>query len=165
MGEGPELALRNGVCIGYKPRRGLPLCEPRVHALFSLLISVAGQSHPREAIPMLRSLVSAAVLLSAIFTTFAVLDAGAPVDRKEKPSPDSPLIIGLRTQLERGLRANRPDQVALVDRVIKLVKSGDLSLRTVNAAYRYARKRRPSFPFPYFERTLRTLAAQEGATI
>lgn len=114
---------------------------------------------------MVRSLFTAVVLLAAMVSSFAALHAGAPVDRKEKPSPDSPLVIGLRAQLERGLRISRPDQALVVERVIKLVKSGDLSLQTVNAAYKYARKRRPSYPFPYFERTLRAIAAQEGVTI
>ena len=74
-------------------------------------------------------------------------------------------VADLKEQLEKGLRATRPDQAAFIDKIVKLVAQDRLPRRIVNASFSWARKRRPSYHFPFFERALRILAAREGIKI
>lgn len=52
--------------------------------------------------------------------------------------------------LEKGLRATREDQKEYLTGVVESVAEQKLPVSLVYAAFRYARKRRPSFPYPYF---------------
>jgi hypothetical protein len=74
-------------------------------------------------------------------------------------------VAPLRDQLVNGLRATRPEEIAFIDRVVAFVAEDALELSTVNAAFKWARKRRPSYPYPFFERAIRVLAAREGVTL
>ncbi|HAY79034.1 MAG TPA: hypothetical protein DCY79_04435 [Planctomycetaceae bacterium] len=74
-------------------------------------------------------------------------------------------VADLKEQLEKGLRATQPGQVAFVNKIVQMVKQNRLPRRIVNASFNWARKRRPSYPFPFFERAIRTLAAREGINI
>ena len=71
----------------------------------------------------------------------------------------------LRKQLEQGLRVTRPDQKAYIDRVVTLVDEKKLPLAMVYGVYKWARKRRPDLPFPYFRRALDGLAKKIGVEI
>ena len=63
-------------------------------------------------------------------------------------------VGSLHDQLILGLRARTPADAAFVDSVIRSVNQGEIPLRTVNAAYSWARRRRPSYPMPYFQRAM-----------
>lgn len=96
------------------------------------------------------------------FVTVAMgLTAMAAGDWLVAANPAAPL----REQLKNGLRATRPEELQFVEKVVTFVEAGQLSIRTVNAAFDWARKRRPDYPFPYFERALRVLAAREGVNL
>lgn len=71
----------------------------------------------------------------------------------------------LRVQLRDGLKASRDAEYAFVDRVVLMVEEKRLPLDMVDAMYTYARNRNPRIPFPYFERSLRLVAAQKGIRI
>lgn len=74
-------------------------------------------------------------------------------------------VADLKEQLEKGLRATRPEQIEFIDKIVSLVAKEKLPRRIVNASFSWARKRRPSYPFPFFEQALRILAAREGIKI
>ncbi len=74
-------------------------------------------------------------------------------------------IAPLRDQLVNGLKATRPEEKVFIDHVVIFVDAKKLELSTVNAAFKWARKRKPIYPFPYFERAIRILAAREGVQL
>jgi hypothetical protein len=74
-------------------------------------------------------------------------------------------VTPLSEQLVNGLRATRPDETAFIHRVVTFVEAERLALSTVNAAFKWARKRNPNYPYPYFERAMRILAAREGVQL
>ena len=63
----------------------------------------------------------------------------------------------LENMLTKGLRANRDEQKQQIAKIIIKVEKGEIPLSTIYAAYRWARKRRPDYPFPYFVAALRKL--------
>src|SRR5262245_46550024 len=65
----------------------------------------------------------------------------------------------LKQQLETGLLARTPEEQAFVNRVVALVKSGDLPLDMVQGTFLWARRKWP-YPMQYFQRAL-TLRARE----
>ena len=71
----------------------------------------------------------------------------------------------LGDQLKNGLRATRPYEIAYLDRVVALVENGDLPLALVQSTFQWARRRNPSYPFPYFQFALRLRAEKIGVTI
>ena len=68
--------------------------------------------------------------------------------------------LGLSDQLRLGLRARNSADRAYIERVVKSVERGKIPRRLVNAAYNYARRRRPNYPLPYFKRALEILTAR-----
>ncbi|WP_442510732.1 hypothetical protein SH528x_002374 [Novipirellula sp. SH528] len=66
----------------------------------------------------------------------------------------------LEEQLTNRLRATSEDQRAYIRFVVLKVKEGKLDLRLVVAVERYALRRRPDFPFPFFERAMKVQAAK-----
>lgn len=70
--------------------------------------------------------------------------------------------VELKDQLMFGLRVAFPEQEAFVDQVIQKVDQGVLSRAMVNVVYVWSKKRKPKFPFPYFEYVLRLLADERG---
>lgn len=64
----------------------------------------------------------------------------------------------LYTTLVNTLRAVRPDQRAWVARVVRFVDSGQLPKASVVSAMRWARKRHPQYPYPYFVQAARVIA-------
>ena len=73
-------------------------------------------------------------------------------------------VADLQEQLERGLLARRPVELAFIQRVVTLVQTGRLPLGMVKSTFQWARPKKPR-PFPYFERAIRVRAAQIGVPI
>ena len=94
-------------------------------------------------------------------------DAG-PTLPEDRPSasPAGPVagVADLQTQLQSGLRARLPQEFAFIRRVVAMVKADQLPLDLVMSAFQWARHKKP-YPFPYFERALRTRAAKLGIKI
>ncbi len=72
--------------------------------------------------------------------------------------------VDLKQQLEKGLRARRPEEFAFIDRVVIMVYQGQLSRSLVNSTFDWARRKRP-YPFVYFQRGLIVRAARMGVTV
>ena len=73
-------------------------------------------------------------------------------------------VADLQDQLENGLRARLPSEFAFIRRVVEMVRADQLPLDLVVGTFQWARRKKP-YPFPYFERALRTLAARRGIPI
>ena len=63
----------------------------------------------------------------------------------------------LRELLVKGLRVTRKEEEQYIDQVIERVMDGKLSVSIVYASFRYARMRRPHYPYPYFVFSVETL--------
>lgn len=72
--------------------------------------------------------------------------------------PHNTAAPSLGDTLTNGLRVTRQDQQDLIDRVVRYVNHGQLPASLVYASFRWARKRYPDHPFPYFVQALRVLA-------
>ncbi len=102
-------------------------------------------------------------LLATCVLGFAAL---VPASRAQAPTTpglaqssnnvDSP--EALRQLLVNGLKATRADERKYLDQVVARVVDKTLPLSIVYASFRYARTRRPSYPFPYFVYSVETLA-------
>ena len=73
-------------------------------------------------------------------------------------------VADLSDQLEGGLRARLPREFAFIGRVVRMVEGRRLPLDLVMSTFQWARRKKP-YPFPYFERALRTKAARRGIAI
>ncbi len=73
-------------------------------------------------------------------------------------------VADLQDQLESGLRARLPAEFAFIRRVVNLVETDRLPLDLVVSTFQWARRHK-RYPFPYFERALRTRAARLGIAI
>ena len=71
--------------------------------------------------------------------------------------------VSLKVQLERGLRAIRPQEFDFLGVVETQVDDGTLPVAMVNQAFLWARKKR-QFRVQYFEKALRALAQKQGVT-
>jgi hypothetical protein len=71
----------------------------------------------------------------------------------------------LRELLVKGLKATRKNERAYIDHIVSLVVQNKLPLSLVYASFDYARKRRPSYPFPYFVFSVETLAKRKNIDI
>jgi len=71
----------------------------------------------------------------------------------------------LKQELEFGLRARLSHEFAFVNRVVKLVNQGKLSVAMVKSTFVWSRRKNPYLPFPYFERGLRLRATRIGIDI
>ncbi len=74
-------------------------------------------------------------------------------------------VPNLKDQLEVGLKARRPSEFAFIATVVNMVEMDELPVSIVNGAFNWARENKQPYPFPYFERSLRTLAARRGIQI
>ena len=83
------------------------------------------------------------------------------------PSPVAVEVGDLKQQLEKGLRARRPEEFKFVELVVKMVANDTLPLPMVKGTFLWARKKAMTtrYPFPYFERALRVRAAKKGIKI
>ena len=82
-------------------------------------------------------------------------------------SPMAVEVTDLKLQLEKGLRARRPEEFKFVKLVVTMVENDSLPLPLVKSTFLWARKKAITtrYPFPYFERALRVRAAKQGIKI
>jgi len=73
-------------------------------------------------------------------------------------------IANLKTQLQSILRARRPEDFAFINLVVAKVDAGDLPRPVVNAAFNYARAKKP-YPYPYFEESMKRMARKVGVDL
>jgi|GEM_PF-7055415 hypothetical protein len=66
-------------------------------------------------------------------------------------------IADLQDQLENGLEAKTPAQIAFIEKVVGKVESGQLPLSVVYATFKWARPKQPR-AYPYFEEAIRRQA-------
>ena len=66
-------------------------------------------------------------------------------------------VADLKTQLESGLRARRPQEFRFIARVVRLVERKRLTMKIVQETFHWARRKRP-YPYPYFERAMKIRA-------
>lgn len=74
-------------------------------------------------------------------------------------------VAPLRDQLTQGLRVVTKEQADFVNVVVAFVDARQISTSMVNSVYKWALKRNPRVPFPYFQYALRALAARRGVTL
>lgn len=70
----------------------------------------------------------------------------------------------LQEELEKGLKARRPEEFEFIARVVQMVEKKQLPLDLVNSTFQWARKRTrfERYPCVFFERALRLRAAKLG---
>ncbi len=73
--------------------------------------------------------------------------------------------VELKDQLNFGLRTFTTGQKAFIDGVVARVDNGELPRAMVNVVFVWSRKRKPTFPFPYFEIAMRLLAERRGVVL
>lgn len=74
-------------------------------------------------------------------------------------------LATLEEQLINRLKATTDERRNYVRLIVRNVESGRLTPRLVIAIERYAIRRNPEFPFPFFERALRFEAAKIGVSL
>lgn len=74
-------------------------------------------------------------------------------------------VATLDEQLINRLRATTDAQQTYLRSIVKLVDQEKLDSRLVVAIERYAQRRNPRYPFPYFERALRYEAGKRGIAL
>ena len=94
-------------------------------------------------------------ILVGLSTAFAWINSSAAQTRRN---------ANLQQRLESGLKARLPSEFAFIRRVVQLVDEGKLPEDVVQAAFNWARERRP-YPYQYFVRAIRELAARRGVRI
>ena len=70
-------------------------------------------------------------------------------------------VASLRDQLEKGLQVRFEREFEFVDLVLAKIENEELPLVLVRASFKWAREKHDEYPFPYFERALRTLARRK----
>jgi hypothetical protein len=103
--------------------------------------------------------VSRRLLLSAGFSA-----ATAAVARTVCGQTTQGEQVSFKDELEKGLRARLPREFEFIARVVDMVDKKQLPRELVESTFQWAR-RKPRYPFPYFERGLRDRAAKLGITI
>jgi hypothetical protein len=71
----------------------------------------------------------------------------------------------LEDQLRFGLRATQQSQFDYISTVVASVESGQTPRAMVNIVYRWAVKRNPIVPLPYFQFAMRELSRRRGVTL
>lgn len=85
----------------------------------------------------------------------------------EPPGSASADVADLKEQLEKGLKARRPEEFAFIAKVVTMVNQNRLPLSIVKGSFFFVRKKYQSKKYlvPYFERVLRAHAAREGIRV
>jgi hypothetical protein len=71
----------------------------------------------------------------------------------------------LQDQLNARLKATTDERKNFIRFVVEQVNLKKLDIKLVVAVERYAIRRNPQFPFPFFERAMRIEAAKRGVTL
>ncbi len=106
------------------------------------------------------------LILAFLAAVWLVDEAGITIDACVSSGSQAMAadVADLQEQLEDGLLTRLPREFAFVGRVVRLVEGRRLPLDLVMSTFQWARRKRP-YPFPYFERALRTRAARLGIAI
>ena len=88
----------------------------------------------------------------------SLLAGGSPVRAADSSAPD------LKSTLEAGLKARRPEEFQFIARVVQLVNQGRLDEDLVRGTFLWARKKR-KHPFQYFEFAIRRKAREVGVLL
>jgi hypothetical protein len=80
-------------------------------------------------------------------------------------SIDATHLANLEDQLRFGMRCTRPEQIEYVRLIVNRVETGQIPRAMVNLVYRWALKRNPAVPLPYFQIAMRELARRRGVTL
>ena len=105
-----------------------------------------------------------------LLTLAAVIFVGSPLLAGVSAARDNNVMTrtgkvnpsALREMLTKGLKATRPDEKVYIDLVVDLVVLEKLPIAYVYASFSYARKRRPDYPFPYFNHSLKALTKRKN---
>lgn len=116
--------------------------------------------------PLATSLRRALLVWGASFAValFAA-SASAQITPSRSLSGGTAPVATLDEQLINQLRATTDAQAEYIRMVVKLVDEKKLESRLVIAVERYAIRRNPRYPFPYFERALRYESAKRGVDL
>jgi hypothetical protein len=100
-----------------------------------------------------------AILLAGILIACrpAMLRGGEP--------PAVGKVADLETRLKTGLRARRPEEHRFIERVVQLVREGNVPGKLVDSTYLWAVERQQKYPYPLFERALRIQADRLGVDL
>lgn len=74
-------------------------------------------------------------------------------------------VATLSDQLVNRLRATTDERQSFVREVVRRTEIGELDRGLVLAVQRYAIRRNPEFPFPFFEKAIRFEAAKRGVSL
>lgn len=100
-------------------------------------------------------------LLSALLLAPAAVQPTAADDS----GPIAPGGPDLKTTLEKGLKARRPEEFAFIKSVVAKVDAGLLPLDLVESTFLWARKKRQPNEFQYFRRALKVRAGKRGIAL
>ena len=112
---------------------------------------------------MIRLLRRSAWVALALLCTTTSLQAQITTPRILSASPNR--FTTLEEQLTNRLRATTEDQRNYVTLVVDQCRLQRLDIKLVVAVERYAIRRNPRFPFPFFERALRFEANKRGVAL
>jgi hypothetical protein len=73
--------------------------------------------------------------------------------------------VPLIDQLTNGLRVSRPSDIQFLKVVVFKVEKGELPQGMINLVYRWAIRRNPQIPFPYFQLAMRELSRRRGVEL
>lgn len=101
--------------------------------------------------------------LLAVFLTVGVTDSvRAQITAPLEASTGGVQVATLEQQLISRLKATTEDRQAYIRLVVQKTETGELERARVLGIERYAIRRNPNFPFPYFERAMRHEASKLG---
>ncbi len=98
--------------------------------------------------------VTMAGLLSVVFLSQDSLCGQVPRFGRPVQVRGGGFVADLKSQLEAGLRARRPEEFAFIARIVELVDIGKLSPKLVIETFHWSRRKRP-YPYQYFERAIK----------
>ena len=90
------------------------------------------------------------------------LSTVALVGSRDAISADKP---GLYDQLRLGLKVQRPQDLAIIKKVVELTEQGRLPYSMVVGTFQWARKKPVKYPFPYFYKALQLRAKKIGVVV
>lgn len=103
--------------------------------------------------------IATVILLAILFV------AGRPVLLRGDEPPAVGKVADLEARLKSGLRARRPEEHRFIERVVLLVREGNLPGKLVDSTYLWALERQKKYPYPLFERALRIQADRLGVDL
>ena len=99
------------------------------------------------------------LLLFSFSAAVLVLGRGQPVARADEKNAN------MNETLRSVLKCRRQEEFAFVKSVADKVDQGDLPKDLVLSMMKWAKERRPEFPFPYFKEGIKRRAAKIGVQL